>query len=49
MKRALLVAFCILALCSLLVINAGTVKASPNSGYTRIDWFTDQANTVDGA
>jgi hypothetical protein len=48
MKKALLVAFCLIALCSLLVINTGTVKASTTSGYTRTDWFTTEANNLDG-
>ncbi|TRO47427.1 hypothetical protein E2P60_03175 [Candidatus Bathyarchaeota archaeon] len=49
MKRALLVALCILALCSLLFVNTETVKASPTSGYTRIDWPTQTIPNIDGA
>jgi hypothetical protein len=47
-KRVLLAAFCILALCSLLLANAGTVKAATASGYERMDWPTVTLNTVDG-
>jgi hypothetical protein len=48
MKRNLLVALCILTLCSLLFVNAGTVKASSTSGYQRIDWPTQEIPTIDG-
>lgn len=48
MKRALLVALCILTLCSLLFANAKTVKASTTSGYSRIDWPTQTIPNIDG-
>jgi hypothetical protein len=47
MKRVLFAAFCIIALCSLLVINTGTVKA-PESGYVRVDWMPHITPTIDG-
>jgi hypothetical protein len=49
-KRSVLVAFCIFALCSLLVANAGTVNAATASGYGRTDTPTNTTypNTVDG-
>jgi hypothetical protein len=49
-KRSVLIAFCVLALCSLLVINAGTVKGATGSGYERTDTptNTENPNTVDG-
>ena len=47
MKRLLFAAFCILALCSLLVINTGPVKAA-EPGYTRVDYNPDTAPTIDG-
>ncbi len=50
MKRVLLAAFCILALCSLLLVNVATVNAADASGYVRIDTPTNTTypNTVDG-
>jgi len=49
MKRNILVAFCILALCSLpLLANTVTVNASPTSGYIRTDWFLQTTKTIDG-
>jgi hypothetical protein len=45
MKRALFAAFCILALCGLLLINIGTVKAS-EPGYERIDYMPDPDVTI---
>jgi len=47
MKRVLFVAFCILALCSLLLVNTGTVKAA-EPGYVRIDWMPHVDPTIDG-
>jgi hypothetical protein len=49
-KRPILVAFCILTLCSLAVVNAGTVKAALASGYERTDTPTNTTypNTLDG-
>ncbi len=49
MKRAILAAFCILALFSLLLANTVTVKAATASGYTRTDWYLQTAKTIDGA
>ncbi len=49
MKRNILVAFCILALCSLpLLANTVTVNAAPASGYTRTDWYLQITKTIDG-
>ena len=49
MKRALLVAVCILMLCTmLLLINAETAKAA-EPGYERTDWNPDVEPTIDGA
>jgi len=48
MKKRWLVAFCLLTLCNLLVINAGTIKAS-EPGYVRIDYPTQVPPTIDGA
>ena len=48
MKRSILVAFCILALCSLLLANTVTVKAAEASGYERTDYPTQTIPTVDG-
>jgi len=47
MKRALFAAFCILALCSLLLVNTGTIKAA-ESGYTRTDYNPSVVPTIDG-
>jgi hypothetical protein len=47
MKRALFVAFCILALCSLLVIATGTVKAF-QTGYEVTDYVAITTPTMDG-
>lgn len=47
MKRALLVTFCILALCSLLVINSRTIKAA-EPGYERVDFNPHVTPTIDG-
>lgn len=49
MKRVLFVAFCIFALCSLLLVNTVTVKAATASGYKRTDWYLQTAKTIDGA
>jgi hypothetical protein len=46
-KRVLFAAFCILAFCSLLLINTGTVKAA-ETGYTRTDYNPSSAPTIDG-
>jgi hypothetical protein len=48
MKRALFAAFCILALCSLLLVNTRAVKAATASGYTRTDWYLQVTKTIDG-
>ncbi|MCW4053914.1 MAG: hypothetical protein NWE84_03205 [Candidatus Bathyarchaeota archaeon] len=40
MKRPLLVALCIMTLCSLLIVSAGTVKAA-EEGYVRVDFNPD--------
>jgi len=45
MKRALFAAFCILALCSLLLVNTKTIKAA-ESGYTRTDYNPDTVPLV---
>ena len=47
MKRALVVAFCILTLCSLLLVNVGTTMAS-EPGYTLTEAYTVSPVTVDG-
>jgi hypothetical protein len=49
-KRVLFAAFCILALCSLLLVNVETVNAASASGYVRTDKPTNTTypNTVDG-
>jgi hypothetical protein len=47
-KKTILVAFAILALCSLLLVNAGTVNAAEASGYTRYDYPVQTAATIDG-
>jgi hypothetical protein len=47
-KRVLFVAFCILALCSLILANAGTVKAATASGYERTDYSTMAQPIIDG-
>jgi hypothetical protein len=47
-KRVRFVAFCILALCSLLLVNTGTVNAATVSGYERTDWMTATLPTIDG-
>jgi hypothetical protein len=49
-KRSVLIAFCVLGLCSLLLANAGSVKAATASGYERTDTPTNTTypNTVDG-
>lgn len=48
MKRILFAAFCIMALCNLLAINTGTVKAS-EPGYERVEHQNGIAKTYDGA
>jgi len=48
LKKFLFTAFCVLALCSLLLINVETVKAAEGSGYTRLDWPTQVPPTIDG-
>jgi len=48
MKRVLLVALCILILCSPLLANVATVKDAEASGYTRIDWPTQVIPSIDG-
>lgn len=49
MKRAFLVAVCILMLCTmLLLINVETAKAA-EPGYVRTDWNPDVEPTIDGA
>jgi len=45
MKRVLFVATCILALCSLLILDTGTVKAT-EPGYERTDWNPDTVPLV---
>ena len=45
MKKVLFTAVCILALCSLLVINTGNVKAA-EPGYERIDYNPDDVPLV---
>lgn len=47
MKRTLFAAFCILALCSLLLVNTGTIKAA-EPGYTRTDYNPNVVPTIDG-
>jgi hypothetical protein len=47
-KKSVLAAFAILALCSLLMTNIVAVKADPDSGYTRTDWPTQRLPTIDG-
>jgi hypothetical protein len=42
-------AFCLLSLCSLLLVNAATVKASTTSGFVRVDYPTQVTPTIDGA
>lgn len=49
MKRVLFAAFCILALCSLLLVNVKAVNAAAASGYTRTDYSTQVQPTIDGA
>lgn len=48
MKKSVLIAFAILALCSLLLANAGTVNASETSGYERFDYPVQTVATIDG-
>jgi hypothetical protein len=48
MKRVL-VALCLLSLCSLLLANAASVKASESSGFERFDWASQVVPTIDGA
>jgi hypothetical protein len=50
MKKSGLIAFCIFALCSLLLTNAVTVNAAVASGYSRTETptNTENPNTVDG-
>jgi hypothetical protein len=48
MKRVLFAIFCIMALCSLLLVNAGTIKAA-EPGYVRTAYFTSVMPTIDGA
>ena len=50
MKKTGLIAFCIFALCSLLLTNVLTVNAAAASGYTRTETptNTEYPNTVDG-
>jgi hypothetical protein len=45
MKRVLFKIFCILALCSLLLVNAGTIKAA-EPGYERVDYNPDTVPLV---
>jgi len=48
MKKTIVKTFCILMLCSLLVlINVGTTLAT-EPGYTRVDWPTQVVPTIDG-
>jgi len=47
MKRVIFAASCILALCSLLLVGTGTVKA-PEPGYTRTDYNPNVTPTIDG-
>jgi hypothetical protein len=49
MKKMIVTTFCILMLCSLLVlITAGTTMAA-EPGYERISWYTQVPPTIDGA
>ena len=48
MKKSIAITFCTIILCSLLLlINVGTIKAT-EPGYTRLDWLTQVAPTIDG-
>lgn len=47
MKRVIFASFCILALCSLLLVNTGTIKAA-EPGYTRTDYNPSVTPTIDG-
>jgi len=48
MKKTIVITFCILMLCSLLLlINVGTTNAS-EPGYTRLDYLTVVEPTIDG-
>ncbi len=48
MKRVIFAALCILALCSLLLVNVETVNAAEASGVSRTDWLLDVTKTIDG-
>ncbi len=47
MKKTIFAAFCILTLCSLLLVTTGTIKAE-EPGYTRTDYNPNVTPTIDG-